>query len=251
MAHPVVAALLRRAGHDQVPYPGQAQVGDGIGAALHGEAGHLGQGPGDQHAAGVLAHRQGRGHTGDDGVDVLQGAGQFHAKTVGTGIDAEGAAVQRRLDPLAHGFVLAGHHGGGELVLGDLAGEVGPGDDADARPRHDFREDLAHQHEGMRLDALGGADEETPFQLLGDGCQGLAQRARRQRHQDQLAALDGALQVTGGLDRSMHLDTLQIARILALAANGLGLLRIAHPQAHRQPVLGDQIGQGGTEAAAA
>ncbi len=49
----------------------------------------------------------------------------------------------------------------------------------------------------------------------------------------------------------MHLDALEVARILAQGADRLGLFGVAHPQTHALAVLGQQVGQGGAETAAA
>ena len=170
---------MGEAGDDQVANPGQAQESHGVGALAHGEAGHLGQRAGDQHALGVLAHAQGDGHAGNDGVDVLQRAAEFDAEAVGAGVDAEGAAMQHRLHTLAEGFVLTGDHGGGQGVFGDLAGQVRPRQHADAGLGRDLFEDLAHQLETLRLDALGQADQTLAAQQFGMGRQHAAQGAGR------------------------------------------------------------------------
>ncbi|MNN68817.1 hypothetical protein D3C81_1845550 [compost metagenome] len=49
----------------------------------------------------------------------------------------------------------------------------------------------------------------------------------------------------------MHLDALEIARVLTLLANRRSLRRIAHPQEDALAVFRQQVGQRGTEAAAA
>lgn len=81
--------------------------------------------------------------------------------------------------------------------------------------------------------------------------QHLAQGAGGQGDEDQLAIGQGALQVGDRLDPGMHLDPFQVARVLASAADRLGLLRVAHPLADRLAVLGQQVGDGGAETAAA
>ena len=65
-------------------------------------------------------------------------------------------------------LVGAGHHGGAVLPGGDLAGQVGPGDDRDPvrAGAGDLGDDLAHPVAGAELDALHEADQ---------------QRARRQQ----------------------------------------------------------------------
>ncbi|MNN26284.1 hypothetical protein D3C81_1397850 [compost metagenome] len=72
--------------------------------------------------------------------------------------------MQYGLNLLAEGFVFTGDHGGRQRVFGHFAGQVGPRQHADARLRGDFFEDLAHQLEALRLDALGQTDQHLAAQ---------------------------------------------------------------------------------------
>ena len=101
--------------------------GHRVGTELDGEPGHFRQRAGNQHATGVLAHVHRRGQAGHDRVDVLQRTAEFHSEAVAAGVNAEGAAVQGRLDAGAQLVVLAGDHRGGQLVLCDLARQVRAG----------------------------------------------------------------------------------------------------------------------------
>ncbi|MNY49478.1 hypothetical protein D3C86_1849090 [compost metagenome] len=74
-----------------------------------------------------------------------------------------------------------------------------------------------------------------------------AQRARWQGNEDQLARLKGRQQVGHRLHTGMHLDALEIARVLAPGAHRLGLIGIAHPLPHAHAVFCQQVRHGGTE----
>ena len=91
---------------------------------------------------------------------------------------------------------------------GDLLGQVRPGEHTDARLGSDLLDDLAHQLEGLRLDAFGGADQLFAGQQPGHRLQHLTQRARGQRHERQLARLQCRRQIGGRLHAVEHLDTL-------------------------------------------
>ena len=190
------------------------------------------------------------GHAGHDGVDVLQRTAQLDTEAIGAGVDPEGAAMQRLLHAQAQRLVFAGDHRGGQCVVGDFLGQVRAGQHANTRLRGDLFENLAHQLEALGLDALGGADQHLVRQLPGHGLQGVAQGARRQRHQHQLGLLQHAGQIAGRLDSGVQLHALQVARVLATLAHLLGLFRVTHPLQDTLAVLCQQIGQGGTEAAA-
>ncbi|MNS71324.1 hypothetical protein D3C72_1046910 [compost metagenome] len=159
--------------------------------------------------------------------------------------------MQGFLHALAEFGVLAGDHGGGQGVIGDLLGQVGAGNHADACIRGHLFENLAHQLEALRLDALGGADQELAGQLPGHRLQHLAQGAGGHGDEDQLAIGEDGGQVGVRLDPGENLHALEITGVLTQGTDRLGLLRVAHPVAHALAVLGQQVGDGGAEAAAA
>ncbi|MCY1287224.1 hypothetical protein D9M70_362120 [compost metagenome] len=158
--------------------------------------------------------------------------------------------MQHGLHPPAQFLVLAGHHGGGQRVFGDLAGQIGAGQHADTGLRGDLLENLAHQQEALGLDAFGQADQQFAGQLRGMGLQGRPQGAGRQRDEDQLAARQGRRQVGQRLDAGVNLHPLQVARVLAGRADRLGLCGVAHPEVHPVAVLRQQIGDRRAETAA-
>ncbi|MNH02552.1 hypothetical protein D3C76_766890 [compost metagenome] len=102
----------------------------------------------------------------------------------------------------------------------------------------------------MRFDALGQADQALAAQQLGMRGQHAAQGTRWQGDENQLAGLQGGQQVADRLDAVVQADALEVARILAIDAHGLGLFRVAHPLAHRHTVFCQQVRHGGAEAAA-
>ncbi|MNP07259.1 hypothetical protein D3C76_992770 [compost metagenome] len=159
--------------------------------------------------------------------------------------------MQDVLHALAQGFVLTGDHRGSQRVLGDLARQVRPRQHANAGLGGDLFKDLAHQLEALRLDALGQADQAFAAQQLGMGRQHAAQGARWQGNEDQVAGLQRGQQVVDRLDAVQQADALEVARILAVDAHGLGLFRVTHPLAHRHAVFRQQVSHGSAEASAA
>ena len=159
--------------------------------------------------------------------------------------------MQHLLHTPAQGFVLARHHSRGQRVLRHFSRQVRSGQHANARLRRDLLENLAHQHEAVRLDAFGGTDQHLAAELRRERLQCLAQRAGRQRNEDQLAGIEGRRQIGGRLDLRKDLDAFQIARVLSQRPDAFGLLRIAHPEQDVVTILGQQIGDRGTETAAA
>ncbi|CAI8787601.1 hypothetical protein EMIT0324P_10716 [Pseudomonas chlororaphis] len=158
--------------------------------------------------------------------------------------------MQGRLHALAEFFVFAGDHGGGQRVLGHFTSQVRPGQHADPRLRGDLFEDFAHQLEGLRLDALGQADQQLAGEQLRMGRQHRAQGAGGQGDKTQVTVVQGGQQIGHRLHRRMNLDAFEVTRIFAMNANGLRLLRVTHPLPHPMAVLGQQIGHGGTKASA-
>lgn len=155
--------------------------------------------------------------------------------------------MQRGLYALAQFFIFTGHHRGRQGVLGDLTGQIRPGKHTDTRLRSNFLEDFTHQHEGVRLNAFGQAHQELATQSLGMGRQYRTQGAGRQCDETQFTIVEGGLQISDRLHGRMHLDTLEVAWILAVDSNGLGLLGITHPLAHCMTVFSQQVCHGGTK----
>ena len=135
-------------------------------------------------------------------------------------------------------------------MLGDLAGQVRPRQHTDASLGRDLLEDLAHQLEALRLDALGQADQALATQQLGMGCQHATQGAGGQRDENQVAGLQSGQQVVDRLHPILQTNAFEIAWVLAIDAHGLGLLGVTHPLPYRHAVLGQQVRHGGAEAAA-
>lgn len=225
--------------------------GHGVGAEFYGESRHLRQRPGDQHAARVIAHAQRGCHAGHDRVDVLQRPAQLDTEAIGTGVDAEGTTMQDLLYAATQRLVLTRHDGSGQRVFGHFTSQVRSRQHADTCLRRNLLENLAHQRETVRLDALGGADQHLAAQLRGERLQRLAQGAGGQRDENQLASLEGRRQIRGRLHLRQNLDALQVPRVLPLRTDALGLLCVAHPEQDVMPVLGQQVGDRGTETAAA
>ena len=159
--------------------------------------------------------------------------------------------MQRILHASAEFLVGAGDDAGGQRVLRHFPGQVGTGQHADAGLGRDFLEDLAHQHEALGFDALGGTHQQLAAQRLGHRLQCLAQRTGRQRHEDQFAGGQHLAQVAAGLHVVMDPYAAQITRILPLATHRFRLHGVPHPQARDLAVFRQQIGNGRAEASPA
>ena len=100
-------------------------------------------------------------HAAGQRDDVLACTADLGADDVGVGVRAEILGGQRPLQRHRTTGVGAGDDGGRGLLLGDLAGQVGPGHDG--HPRRvgagHLNDHLAHPHQGVQLDALGQADQ--------------------------------------------------------------------------------------------
>ena len=147
-------------------------------------------------------------------------------------------------------FISAGHHGGGQCMFCHFTGQVGAGQHADSGLRGDLFKDFAHQFKTVGFDALGQADQHFAAQPLGVGRQHAAQRAGRQRHKAQLAALQRGLQVGDRLDTRVNFDAFEVARVFSIEAHRLGLLGVAHPLVHTMTVFCQQVGHGGAKTTA-
>ena len=159
--------------------------------------------------------------------------------------------MQGLLHARAQLFVFTGDHCRGQRVISHFLGQIRPGQHANTRLGSDLLENLAHQLEGLGLDALGGADQHLACQQWRNRLKSIAQSAGRQCDQHQLGLLQYATEVTGRLDTAMQLDPLQVARVFATLAHLLGLLGVTHPLQDALAVLCQQVGQSGAEAAAA
>ena len=98
--------------------------------------------------------------------------------------------------------MLVGHreYRGGGVSLGDLAGDVRPGQDAGRMAGQHLVDDLAHPVVGALLEALHQRHHRHPRpQLLGQLLEHAAEAVRRHTHHDDVGALGGLGEVGGGL----------------------------------------------------
>ena len=157
-----VAAALAGAGDDEVAHAGQA--GERLALAAHrlAELRHLVDGAGHHQGAGVLADAQRVAHADGDRVDVLQRTRHLDADDVVGGVCAETLGAEQVCQ--IGGQVLVGHgeHGGGGVPVGDLAGDVGAGQDSCRMAGQHLVDDLAHPVVGALLEALHQGHHRNP-----------------------------------------------------------------------------------------
>ena len=149
-----VAAALAGAGDDEVAHACQAR--ERVALAAHGlaEFGHLPHRAGHHQGAGVLADAQRVAHPDGDGVHVLERTRHLDADDVVGGVGAKTLGAEQLCEVGRQ--VLVGHrqHRGGGVALGDLAGDVRPGEDSRRVAGQHLVDDLAHPHVGALLEAL-------------------------------------------------------------------------------------------------
>ena len=115
----------------------------------------------------------------------------------------------------------------------------------------DLFEDLAHQLEALRLDALGQADQALPRNNSACGASTLRNALDGRATNTSSLACKGGQQVIDRFHPVVQANALEVARVFTIDTHGLGLGRVAHPLAHRHTVFRQQVRHGGAEAAAA
>ena len=183
-------------------------------AHRHAQTGDLGDAPGDEGGAGVVAVAEAGGDADAQRDDVLHSAAQLHALDVVIGVDAHDVVGKDLLHEGRSLGVLAGRHDGGGQVDGHLlcVGGAGQGHKADvlraALPAQLIGKDLRHGVQRVRLDALCHVHDDLAVGHIGPGlcCRG-ADEDRRHREQQDVLVLADLLDALGEpqLLRDLHL----------------------------------------------
>ena len=158
--------------------------------------------------------------------------------------------MQHLLNPQAKCFVGTGDHRGGQRVLSHFTRQVGTGQNANPRLRGDVFKDFTHQLEAVGFDAFGQADQHFAAQALGMDRQHRTQGTGRQCNETQITVIKRGLQVGDRLYTRMNFDAFKVARVFTVKANGLCLLRIAHPLTYVMAIFGQQVGHRSAKAPA-
>ena len=210
----VVAAVHTGGRHDEVADAGQTRKGVDVAAHRHAQTGDLGDAPGDEGGAGVIAVAEAGGDADAQRDDVLHGTAQLHALDVVIGVDAHDVVGKDLLHEGRSLGVLAGRHDGGGQVDGHLlcVGGAGQSHKADipraALPAQLIGKDLRHGVQRVRLDALCHVHDDLAVGHIGPGlcCRG-ADEDRRHREQQDVLVLADLLDAFGEpqLLRDLHL----------------------------------------------
>ncbi len=252
LAEGPVAGQRRHARRDEVTDAGQAQEGQRVRAQRRSQPCGLGQAAGDDRGLRVVAQAHPVGHTDGDRDDVLDGTAELGADDVDVGVGPE---VRRRAevgDPLCDRAVGARHDTGRGLAQGDLAGQVGPGQDGDPLRRHagHLDDDLAHPPRRAELDALHQADDRSVRrQERAQPAEDPAQALRWQRQDDDLGVGERLLAISRGPDRLRQLDIRQVLRVGVRVVDLVRDLGPAPPQRDVGAGIGQDLGERRTPAA--
>jgi hypothetical protein len=234
------------------PHTGQSQKGGGVGAELVGESPHLRQAAGENHGVGVIGTPQGAGHAADDGVNVLDGTGEFHTVFVAADIDTECLGGKNLGNQRQQGFISAGDHTARVLVLHHFFGEVRTAQYAYAGLGQLLGEYFTHEREVGSLYAFGGTDDHGAGAYMRCGpAHHLAVGLAGNGHHHQIRPLETRYQIGGNLQIVMQAKARQIMSIFALALAFLGALGITEPQQGIVSVGRNYVGQGSAKTATA
>ena len=245
--------MLRGTGGDKVAHAGKAHAGHGLTAAGMHQAADLGQAARHDEGERVVACTRAGGDAAHDGDDVFHGAADLDAGHVLRQVDAEGRGQQQILKGLPHLLVFAGDDGGRKSAAADLLGMVGTRERRHARLVADLTgDDLAHEQAGLRLDALGEAQN---WCLAGNKRRCLVADAAqvRGRHgkDNSLGAVERLGQARRGDNVVGQFVVHQITRVAVLVVDAGGRLLAMGPHGHALGSRGGKAGDGGSPGAGA
>ena len=243
-AESAVAAVDAEAGDDEVAESAQSVEGLLLSAESGAEADHFGERAGDEGGFGVVAEPESVGDTGGDGVDVFQGAAEFHAGDVVARVGAEGGGVEKLLQVNGEVVAIGGQHGGGGRAAGHFLGVVRSGEGADGIVREKFPEHLCHKTPGVVLETFGTADERDAGadaglgELLGDAFEKLG----RGDDNEEVGA-GGRGHIGGGADVGREGDAGEEKFVGLAGVDFVRLGRLVCPDGDGQAAGGEELGQ--------
>ena len=177
-----VAAERVEARCDQIAHAGEARERLRLGSAGLPEPRHLDETTGDEGRLRVVAEAEPVDGARREGDHVLRRAAELDPDHVAVDVDAERARVDRVLQAQRERFVLGCDHGGARQARRDLLRHVRPREHRHGATLHQGREPVA----GRRIEAL---DEAEDRRVAANSCQHLAERAARDRDDDDVGLL--------------------------------------------------------------
>ena len=246
-----VAAALAGAGDDQIAHARQPGEGVPVPAERFTHLGHLPHRTGHHHRSRVLPDAQRIAHAHGDRVHVLQRAGHLDADDVVGGVGPEPFGAEQPAEVSGQMGIGHGQHRRCGVTLGDLTGDVGPGQDSGRVTGQHLVDDLAHPVVGALLEALDQRHHRHPrAQFAGQLGQHVAESVGRHPHDDDVGAFGGFGEVGGGAQGVRQFDLVaEVLRIAVVLVDVVGGLLRAHPL-QRRAAPGADGGHGGAPGSA-
>src|SRR5690606_22847442 len=120
------------------------------------EAAELGKGAGDESGAGGGAEARTINGAGAEGIDILEGAREFHSDPIAGGVRTEGRAGEGGSDRFGRRVIVAGEGHCGGTACRDIGGKARAREHIRDRAGGGFGEHLALPLQGALFEALGG-----------------------------------------------------------------------------------------------
>ena len=232
-----VAREIAGGGEHQVAQAREAHEGVGPRAEGHAQARHLGQAAGDQRGARVEPERQAVGQAGRDGQHVLDRAADLDADDVVVGIDAQGRAVEgldQRVAHLRHADWRPPARSAGPAPPPARSwGRSARRPAGRAPPGPGFRGPAGRRRRRPAAPARRPCTARPPGRRHRAGCRAAraAPPSASRRSRDRRRARRAPPRRRCTAQRGRQRDAGQVARVLARRRHGLGLGRVARPQA--------------------
>src|SRR5699024_82083 len=227
----IVTALRRCAGNDKVTYASQPHESHRVSTQTDCKTTHFRQATGNQHGISVLPHIHGGGKTGNNRINVFECPGQLNAVNIDVCVDPEILTPQQLLNLVTHIGVFGSDNRSREVMINNLAGEIGAAQYANATTGDLFLEDFTHELEAMGFYPLGQADNNLPFpEFFAVFPDNRAKGLTRDGHKDKLCLAYSVCKIGGGQDIAGNLYTRHVAAVYAGCADFFGLGLITHPE---------------------
>ena len=242
-----VAAVLRRAGNEQIADAGEPKEGVRLCAEGDAKAGDLSEATGHERSAGVVAVAEPDGHTDGKGDDVLERAAELNTDDVFAGVDANVVVHENGLHALCCFLIAAGCDEGSRHIAAKFLGVAWPVEDnvtIENRFAENVGVNLVDTFSGGGFNALGDIDEHAlcAGEFVAMRCQKSA-LALGWNADEEIVERFWLWPVAGDRKRRMQRHTRQIFFIFTAFGNLLHLLFVASPEGDAVAIEGEHLSQ--------